>query len=38
MTEVILRALIMDKESVVDNSNWEVVGNVELAYSTAVIR
>lgn len=36
MTEMLLRALIMDKET--KKHDWFRVGNVKLAYCTAIIR
>lgn len=36
MTEMLLRAIIMDKET--KNDDWFKIGNVKLAYCTAIIR
>lgn len=36
MTEMLLRAIIMDKET--RNDDWFKIGNVKLAYCTAIIR
>ncbi|MCP9260459.1 hypothetical protein DINM_003808 [Dirofilaria immitis] len=36
MTEMLLRAIIMDKETA--NDDWFRIGNVKLAYCTAIIR
>uniref|UniRef100_A0A8R1TPG6 Uncharacterized protein n=1 Tax=Onchocerca volvulus TaxID=6282 RepID=A0A8R1TPG6_ONCVO len=36
MTEMLLRAIIMDKET--RNDDWFNIGNVKLAYCTAIIR
>ncbi|VDM15731.1 unnamed protein product [Wuchereria bancrofti] len=35
MTEMLLRAIIMDKET--KNDDWFKIGNVKLAYCTAII-
>ncbi|VBB30234.1 unnamed protein product [Acanthocheilonema viteae] len=36
MTEMLLRAIIMDKE--IRDDDWFKIGNVKLAYCTAIIR